>query len=123
MLLTHQSTHRAVTSRAPDFIDVTDEVQAVLENSGIADGQITVFTPEESCALLVNEYETGLVADLERVLLDVRKRWPSAAIGSRSVVLPALDRRVQLGTWQRLILVELEAPAERSIVVHVMGEG
>jgi thiamine phosphate synthase YjbQ (UPF0047 family) len=43
-------------------------------------------------------------------------------LGSSSVVLPATDGRLRLGVWQRVLLVELEAPQQRRIVVQVVGE-
>jgi thiamine phosphate synthase YjbQ (UPF0047 family) len=38
------------------------------------------------------------------------------------VVLPASEGRLQLGRWQRLLLVELEEAAERSVSIQVVGE-
>jgi thiamine phosphate synthase YjbQ (UPF0047 family) len=43
-------------------------------------------------------------------------------IGSTSVVIPAVDGRLRLGTWQRVLLVELDEPARRSFLVQVVGE-
>jgi thiamine phosphate synthase YjbQ (UPF0047 family) len=44
------------------------------------------------------------------------------SIGSPSAVLPVVDGRVHLGMWQRLLLVELEGPRERSLNVQIVGE-
>jgi thiamine phosphate synthase YjbQ (UPF0047 family) len=43
---THQSEHAAEIRTAPGFVDLTDEVQRALIESGISNGQVTVFSPE-----------------------------------------------------------------------------
>jgi thiamine phosphate synthase YjbQ (UPF0047 family) len=43
-------------------------------------------------------------------------------LGATSVVLPAVDGHLRLGTWQRVLLVELREPSQRSIVIQIVGE-
>lgn len=122
MLMSHQEACTASTSEAPGFVDITDDVAGALESSGIKDGQVTIFCPDDGCAILVNEFETGLLADLKRAIERSKSFWPRAAIGVRSVVVPASSGRLALGTWQRLLLVELEGPGSREVVIQVLGE-
>lgn len=122
MLTSHQEACTASTSTAPDFVDITDDVAGALETSGIKNGQVTIFCPDDGCAILVNEFEAGLLADLKRTIERSGSFWPRAAIGLRSVVVPAMQGRLRLGTWQRLLLVELERPGTREVVVQVLGE-
>ena len=123
MFVSHQARCTAETKGAPDFIDITDDLQDALRSSGVRAGQVTVFTPDDGCAILVNEHEAGLLKDLRRTVSNLMDVWPRAVIGARSVVLPALDGRLRLGTWQRVMLVELDSPAARSVVVQILGEG
>jgi thiamine phosphate synthase YjbQ (UPF0047 family) len=113
-----------VTTAAPDFVDITDGVEAALARSGIHQGQVTVFSPHEECSLLVQERESGLLLDIERTLarLGASGAPRRSLVGSRSVVLPAVMGRLRLGMWQRVLLVELMRPSARSVVVHVVGE-
>lgn len=122
MLVSHQARCTTETKDAPDFIDITDDLQDALESSGVRAGQVTVFAPEDGCAILVNENEAGLLKDLRRTVGTLMDAWPRAVIGARSVVLPALDGRLRLGTWQRVLLVELDRPAARSVVIQILGE-
>jgi len=122
MLTSHQSACSANTSAAPDLVDITTSVEGALEESGIRDGQVTIFCPDDGCAILVNEFEAGLLADLKRTIASSRAFWPRAAIGVRSVVVPAAEGRLRLGTWQRLLLVELDRPGPREVVVQILGE-
>lgn len=120
---THQTECAAEMEAAPGFADITDEIQAALDDSGISDGQVTVFAPEVACAILVNERESGLLEDIKRTIdrlaLDGDR---SGMLGSTSVVLPAVDGRLRLGTWQRVLLVELVRAGPRSVVVQIVGE-
>ena len=122
-MLTHRSQCSVVTQEPPGFIDITPDVGDAVARSGVDAGLVTVSVPPQ-CALVVNEFESGLIEDLKKTVLDLRARSNGAAahIGSTSVVLPLDSGRLLLGRWQRLLLVELEAAAERSVAVQVVGE-
>jgi secondary thiamine-phosphate synthase enzyme len=125
MMRSHQSDCSTATLGALDFVDITDEVESRLQASGIEEGMVTVFAPEQACVLVVNERESGLMADIRDTLARLESSDDTdhrAMLGSSSVVLPATDGRLRLGMWQRVLLVELEAPQERKIVVQVVGE-
>jgi secondary thiamine-phosphate synthase enzyme len=116
---------RTETSRAHDMVDITDEVAGVLSESSVADGHVTVFVDSPGCALFVNERESGLLQDIRAAVKKLRGDGLDRVgpfMGSSSVVLPALQGRLLLGTWQRLMLVELEGPSQRRIVVQTVGE-
>lgn len=113
------------TTRVLDFVDITDDVDATVAACGISDGQVTVFSESSSCALVVNERESGLIEDIRKSVDRLEAAGPRSdgyLIGSNSVVLPAVQGRLRLGTWQRLLLVELERPDTRRIVVQIVGE-
>lgn len=113
------------TTASPEFIDVTDEIVEELARSGIQDGMVTVFCLEQACTLIVNERESGLLSDIKSTLerLGIRHaQGRKTMIGSTSVVLPAVGGKLRLGTWQRVLLVELDEPSQRSFLVQVVGE-
>jgi secondary thiamine-phosphate synthase enzyme len=113
------------TVRLLDFVDITDEVQATVAECGISDGHVTVFSESPACALLVNERESGLLDDLRNTvdrLESLGSHSNGNLLGSSSVVLPAVGGRLRLGTWQRVLLVELEKPDTRRVVVQIVGE-
>jgi secondary thiamine-phosphate synthase enzyme len=122
---THQIECKVETNACLDFVDVTEEVQGVIEASGITEGQATIVSLENGCTLVTNEKETGLMSDIRAALdrlgaQDVHSRH--ALIGSTSVVLPVSEGELRLGTWQRVLLAELEHAGIRSIVIQVVGE-
>jgi secondary thiamine-phosphate synthase enzyme len=121
----HRAECKAETTASLDFVDVTDEVRTAIAGSGVRQGQVTVFSMERGCSLVMNERESGLMSDVRAALdrlgaQDVHTRH--ALIGSTSVVLPVADGELRLGKWQRVLLAELEEPGVRSIVIQVVGE-
>lgn len=112
-----------VTAAPPEFVDITSQVEDALDTSHVADGQVTVTAPP-GCAIIVNEFESGLLSDIKRTLERLRatSNGSEPRIGAVSVVLPASEGRLCLGRWQRLLLVELEKSTERSVSIQVVGD-
>lgn len=107
------------------MVDVTDQVRRAVIGSGITDGQATVFTRDPGCVVVINERETGLLSDIKRTLSrlgTVRPEEGRAMIGSASVVVPVTAGELYLGTWQRVLLVELSGGRQRDAVVQVVGD-
>jgi secondary thiamine-phosphate synthase enzyme len=122
---THKVECTARSRAELDFVDITDDVRDVLEGSGIRNGQVTVFSPAASCALFVNERESGLLIDLQDTIRRLRSTEADerpAMLGSSSVVVPAVEGKLRLGTWQRLLMVELERGEARKLIVQIVGE-
>ena len=121
---THQVECRFNTEAVPGFVDITERVQELLDESRIGAGQVTLFSPSAGCPLIANEFESGLLKDIETTL--ARLGGPGSngrpSIGTTSLVVPAVAGRLRLGTWQRVLLVELEAAGSRSVIVQIVGE-
>lgn len=135
------------TTAAPEFIDITDEVAAIVADSGAWCGQVTVFSGHTTAAIKVNEHEPLLLGDLARVISDlapahadydhndfsrrtVNMEEDECANGhahcqhlflSTSETIPIIDGQLALGTWQRLFLIELDRPRDRKVLVNVVG--
>ncbi len=122
---THQARCTTATAHELEFVDVTDDIQRELGACGIRDGQVTVFAADHACVLLMNERESGLLSDLKQTLHRLGRHAPAdrrTAIGSTSLVVPAVDGRLRLGTWQRVLLLELEESWTRPFIVQIVGE-
>lgn len=126
---------RLSTKGEIDFVDISDQVQSVVENSGVKNGVAHVFAPHATGILVLTEYEPSLLDDIKTMLEKlVPKRasygHPSNAHSHlRSVLLspdktlPVVDGRIVLGTWQSLIFVETDVhPRQRTIIVQALGE-
>ena len=128
------------TAGENDVVDITEEVQHLVEESRFADGVAVVFVPGSTAAVTTIEYEPGLVKDfpdmLERVApkgieYEHQKAWHDdngkshvkASLVGPSIAVPFEDGSLTLGTWQQIVFVELDIkPRRREVVVQVMGE-
>ncbi|HZJ51511.1 MAG TPA: YjbQ family protein [Actinomycetota bacterium] len=121
---THQSECTVSTLAAPDFVDITDDVQASLADSGICDGHVTIFSRSPSSPLIANERESGLLEDIKAAMARLNGSLSDGRpiIGSTSLMLPAVEGKLRLGTWQRVLLVELSQAGPRSVIVQIVGE-
>jgi secondary thiamine-phosphate synthase enzyme len=135
----HTGHLRFSTEGDGDVIDLTEGVQSVLESAGVENGIVSLFVPGSTAAVTAMEYEPGGVHDL-RATLD--RLVPAqgdyehnrlnhdtnshahirAAIVGPSETVPVRDGRLELGTWQQLVLVDFDdRPRQRSVVVQVIG--
>ena len=123
-----------------DIIDITAKVQKHLIDSGITNGVATVFVTRSTVGITTVEFEPGLVADLgklwERVApqnipYDHDAHWGDgngyshvrASLLGASLVVPVTEKKLVLGTWQQIIIVDFDnRPRNRTIIVQVMGE-
>ncbi len=124
------------TRRRQELIDITGQVQRALEGR-VQRGICLVYSLHTTTALMVNEEEPGLVQDvLERLsaivpeglgyqhdrIDDNAHSHIQAALLGNSVVLPIEDGGLVLGTWQRILLVELDGPRRRKVCVKAVSE-
>jgi secondary thiamine-phosphate synthase enzyme len=118
------------TKEMLDFIDITEEVRAAVISSNVRDGRVTVFSPSPSSTLIANERESGLLKDIRRAVDKLTNNGVQAngtaaedfQVGASSLTIPVVGGELRLGTWQRLLLVELEAPADRKVIIQIVGE-
>ena len=135
----HSGELRLSTRGDGDTIDITAGVQRVVESSGVADGSAVAFVRGSTAAITTLEYEPGGVHDL-RALLDRlipaqgdyehnRLNHDSnshahqrASIVGSSEVVPVIEGRLALGTWQQLVLIDFDDRSrDRTVVVQVVS--
>ncbi len=123
------------------ILDLTDDLRAVVRESGIRTGQCTAMVTGSTAALTTLEYEPGLVNhDIARALEGIapedgiyehEKTWGDdnghshvrASLIGPSVALPVVEGGLPLGTWQQVVLVDLDTRSRRrEVVVTVVGE-
>jgi secondary thiamine-phosphate synthase enzyme len=123
-----------------EIIDITAKVQKQLTESGITGGIVTVFVTHSTCGITTVEYEPGLIEDLGKLWERIAPknmpyahdtRWGDgngyahvrASLLGASLTVPFIDKKLALGTWQQIILVDFDnRPRNRTVVVQVMGE-
>ena len=119
------------TAKEFDAIDITDRVAEAAK--GVKKGILFVFVPHCTAALIINEFEPNIKQDYEKFFSMLRKEhWKhnsiddnadahlaSAAAGSEQFFF-IKDGGLVLGTWQRIILMELDGPRERKILCETL---
>lgn len=118
-------TIKITTDKKRQIIDITEQVEKELKGSGLA----SIFVKHTTAAITAADLDPGTDLDildaLEAMVPDRKWRHPhdpghfpdhlwSAIIGP-SLVVPFTDSKLQLGTWQRIILIELAGPRQREI--------
>lgn len=119
---------------------VTEQVRAAVRASGVRAGAAHVFYQHTTGALLLVEYEAGILADLEDALdkiapfaadyLHHRRGYDRngaahlrTALLSVSVTVPIVDGDLALGKWQEIVAADFDPGMKaRSLLVQVMGE-
>jgi secondary thiamine-phosphate synthase enzyme len=122
------------------IVDISNEVSDIVHESGLKNGIACVFVPGSTGAVTTIEYEDGVLHDLSRAIerlmpqnMEYRhnSRWGDgnghshvrASVLGPSITVPFTDRRLELGTWQQLVFLELDVRGRsREIVVQVVGE-
>lgn len=123
-----------------DIIDITPEVQNQLAETDISDGTVTLFISGSTAGVTTIEFEPGLLADFKKmwqrnipqdIPYEHDRAWGDgnghshvrASLLGASLVIPFSDRRLTLGTWQQIVVVDFDNRARsRQIVIQIMGE-
>jgi secondary thiamine-phosphate synthase enzyme len=138
------------TTGGLDITDITDEVNEAVRKSGVRDGIACVYSPHTTCAVRVNEFESGFLEDFALMLKrlvphdayyahdDWDKRTEnicdedmqfgnghshcmSMLLGPAGESIPVSDCELSLGQWQRVLFIELDRERDRRWVVKVVG--
>ena len=123
-----------------EMINITNCIETVVKESKINDGIATIFIPGSTASLTTIEYEPGLQRDfpnmLERIApADITyehdQMWHDgnghshvrASLVGPSLIVPFKDKKLTLGTWQQVVVIELDTrDRHRSVVVTLIGE-
>ena len=141
--LTH--TIRIQTQKGPEFIDITDEIQGVIERATVKHGFAVIYCRHTTAAIRINENEPFLLKDMEAFLQRVappngpyshndmhhihtpddgangHAHCQQLLLGASETV-PIVDSKMLFGQWQRVFLVELDRGRPREVIVHLVGE-
>lgn len=143
--------HSFRTGRTAEFIDLTDDVRGAVSRSEVREGMAVVYSPHTTCAIVVNERETGLIEDFRELMdslvprdrdyrhddLSIRTEnlegdphevpnghahLRQTLVGSSSEAIPITGGELALGRWQRVFFLELDRARDRRVLIQVMGE-
>lgn len=131
----------AVSSNGENhMIDITRQTDEAIKASRLQDGIVTIFVSGSTAAVTTIEYEPGLKKDFPKMLARIAPReieyehdntWHDgnghshvrASLIGPSLTVPFKSKSLMLGTWQQIVLLEMDTrPRERKIVLQMIGE-
>ena len=122
------------TSKKYEVIDLTSQVAEVVRVAHLNEGLCSVYVPHATAAIVINENDDqqiglDLLDALDKLISEGIWRHDQvdsngaahlkAAILGPSETIPVENGRLALGTWQAVLLVELDGPRDRKVVVTV----
>ena len=123
-----------------DIIDITSQVESLLEKSPFSEGSALVFVPGATAGVTTIEFEPGLLQDyptfFEKIVPSSKtyhhdETWHDgngfshirASLQGASFTVPFLDKQMLLGTWQQIILIDFDnRPRNRKVIVQISGD-
>lgn len=125
------------TNRQREIINITSEVRKAVSESKVREGICLVFTPHATAAIMLNEFEPNIASDYLKFfekIVPKSSEWKhnviddnaeahllSAFVGP-SATIPISNGELVLGTWQSILLCELDGPRNRRVVVQIVGK-
>lgn len=125
------------SSRRIQVVKITENVEDAVKRSGVSRGVCLVYAPHATAAIILNEHEPRIVEDYVRWIQETFRPgggWRHDEIDDNAHAhlassfigpgrfLPVLGGSLARGAWQEIMLVELDGPRERRVVVEILGE-
>jgi secondary thiamine-phosphate synthase enzyme len=123
-----------------DMIDMTSQLSNIVKESKIKNGTVTIFVSGSTAAVTTIEYESGLIHDFPEMLSRIVPKdleyehdntWHdgnghshvrSSLIGP-SITIPIIHGKLTLGTWQQVVLLEMDTRSRnRTVILQIMGQ-
>jgi len=121
------------------FVNLTPQVQACLEESGIREGLLLCNTMHITASIFINDDESGLHEDFERWLEKLAPEKPHSqyahnngednadahlkrSLMGREVVVAVTDGRLDFGPWEQIFYGEFDGKRKKRVLVKIIGE-
>jgi len=123
-----------------DMIDITRQIDEAIKATMLQDGIVATFVSGSTAAVTTIEYEPGLKKDFPKMLARIApseteyehdNTWHDgnghshvrASLIGPSLTVPFKNKGLMLGTWQQIVLLEMDIrPRERKIILQMIGE-
>lgn len=123
------------TTDSKQVIDITDDVEKVLDRQKQAKGICHLFLTHTTAGLATADLDPGTDLDfldaIDAIMPKIKYRHPhnpahavdhiASTIIGVDLTLPFDGKKLILGTWQRVVLVEFDGPRKRRVVVNVLS--
>jgi secondary thiamine-phosphate synthase enzyme len=126
------------TKHPREYINITDDVDAVLKRSGIKEGIALVSAMHITAGVYVNDAEDGLIQDIDEwleKLAPFNRQYRHHRTGETNgdahlksllvhheVIVPVTEGKLDFGPWQQIYYAEFDGQRRKRVVVKIMGE-
>jgi secondary thiamine-phosphate synthase enzyme len=126
------------TRKHREFINITEKVKEMVENSGIKEGFVLVSAMHITAGVYVNDAEDGLIADIEEWLEKLAPYGPDykhhatgetngdahlkSLLIHHEVIVPVTHGFLDLGPWQQIYYAEFDGQRRKRVIMKLMGE-
>jgi secondary thiamine-phosphate synthase enzyme len=142
----HRKKIEIKSSAQIEFIDITEKVNEILSDSGIREGQVTVYSPHTTASVMINHNESMLLQDFMRTLyklVPVSDRYShdlfelnrdrasdgrsnghshcKSMLLSSSETIPVEKGHMMLSETQSIFVIETDGVRTRDFIIQVMG--
>ena len=122
------------------LINITQEVNQALRESGIQEGLCLVNAMHITASVFINDDESGLHQDYEDWLEELAPHAPieqyrhnrtgednadahlKRQIMGREVVVAVTNGRLDFGTWEQIFYGEFDGPRPKRVLIKIIGE-
>jgi len=127
------------TTKRREFINITNEVQKAINESGIQEGLVLVNAMHITASVFVNDDESGLLNDFEKFLERIAPEKPYSQylhngyednadahikrqIMGREVVCAITNGKLDFGPWERIFYGEFDGMRKKRVLIKIIGE-
>jgi len=126
-----------VTSRQIEIVDITDGIERYVNDCGREKGICLVYSLHTTTALIINEADEALLNDILKLMEKIAPQAAGyqhdrgdgnahahlrAALLGNSVIIPVENGGLALGTWQRILFLEMDGPRKRRLSIRIIGD-
>ena len=130
------------TRERTELINLTNDLGAFVESTGIRDGYVQISSLHTTAGLFMNEWQDALLTDIRSMIEQIvprelyyRHNDPEFSdcdrhnadshlrnvVVGHSISVPVSEGKVVLGTWQSVIMAEFDGPNERKVFLQAFG--
>lgn len=126
------------TAKRREYINITDETEAFVRESGIQEGFVLVSAMHITAGVYVNDAESGLIADIDEWLEKLAPYRPDyrhhrtgedngdahlkSLLIHHEVIVPITNGRLDLGPWQQIYYAEFDGQRRKRVILKAIGE-
>jgi secondary thiamine-phosphate synthase enzyme len=129
------------TKKRHEFINITQQVEQAVEESGIQDGLVLVNPMHITAAVYVNDAESGLIHDFEEMLKRLVPEHPKTGdyhhnatgednayahmwrtLMAHQVVMAITGGKLHLGPWEQIFYAEFDGQRKKRVLIKIIGE-